>query len=450
MNITEIKNYINKGNQRSVLAKKNIAGSFVNRVFAIVISLLLVPITINYLSAEQYGVWLTLSSIVAWVSYFDVGLVHGFKNKFAEAVANNDTRLARQYVSTTYFIMIIIFSAIIIIAEIINQHLDWASLLNISSENTDILRKVCAYLIVFVCIQLVLGVLSAFLMANQRPALSGLINTFGQGFALLGIFVLTLLPYKSMIYIAIALTGIPVLTLFTASLLLFKGVYKAYSPSIKEIRPSLIHNIISLGVKFFVIQLSLLLIFQVVNIILSRTQGPESVTLYNVTYKYFSVIQMIFNIILSPFWVAYTDAYVKKDFVWMRNVLGKLKKAYWILFMISFIQLVFSSIFFKLWLPSTISVSFSVRLGMFIYIIILTYSNMLMIVINGIGKVFLQSIIYAFFAMISIPLMYFLCLRFGVPGVLFLLSTVYAIQALFANIQLKKMMLGKAYGIWNK
>ena len=107
-----IQKYITSGNERSVKAKKNIIASFLNKGVAIIISLLIVPITINYLNSEQYGIWLTLSSTVAWIAYFDIGLGHGFRNKFAEAKANGDLILARKYVSTTYAILGIIFGAI--------------------------------------------------------------------------------------------------------------------------------------------------------------------------------------------------------------------------------------------------------------------------------------------------------------------------------------------------
>lgn len=53
---------------------------------------------------------------------------------------------------------------------------------------------------------------------------------------------------------------------------------------------------------------SMLFVFQFVNIILSRLQGPEAVTQYNITYKYFNVLNMIVNIVLNPFWSAFTDA----------------------------------------------------------------------------------------------------------------------------------------------
>ena len=82
--------FLNKGQERSIKAKKNIISSLLIKGGSIGVSLLLVPLTINYVNADRYGIWLTISSIVAWFSFFDVGLTQGLRNKFAEAKASGD------------------------------------------------------------------------------------------------------------------------------------------------------------------------------------------------------------------------------------------------------------------------------------------------------------------------------------------------------------------------
>ena len=70
---------------RSKDAVNNIALSLVGKAISVLSSLLIVPLTINYVNPTRYGIWLTLSSIIAWVSFFDLGMGNGFRNKFAEA-----------------------------------------------------------------------------------------------------------------------------------------------------------------------------------------------------------------------------------------------------------------------------------------------------------------------------------------------------------------------------
>ena len=79
--------YFTKGNERSVAVKKNIAVSLVLKCISILVSLQVDPLTIGYVNPTKYGIWLTLSSIIAWLSYFDLGFAHGFRNRFAEAKA---------------------------------------------------------------------------------------------------------------------------------------------------------------------------------------------------------------------------------------------------------------------------------------------------------------------------------------------------------------------------
>ena len=67
-------NFFIKGHERSVKAKKNILASLIIKGLSIAISLVLVPLTINYINSSRYGIRLTISSIVGWFSFFDIGL----------------------------------------------------------------------------------------------------------------------------------------------------------------------------------------------------------------------------------------------------------------------------------------------------------------------------------------------------------------------------------------
>ena len=100
--LTKVKGFFNSGQDRTINAKKNILGSFIFKGGSILCNLAIVPLTINYLNPTKYGIWVTLTSIVSCFSFFDIGLGNGLRNKFAEAVANNDIVIAGKYVSTTY------------------------------------------------------------------------------------------------------------------------------------------------------------------------------------------------------------------------------------------------------------------------------------------------------------------------------------------------------------
>ena len=114
MNINKI---FHSDDKRTASVKKNILGSLVIRGVSILVSLLIVPMTLNYVSSEVYGIWLTLSSVMLWLNFFDVGFTLGLKNKLAEAIALDNWDKGRKFVSTTYFMMFVIFIPLCFLLE---------------------------------------------------------------------------------------------------------------------------------------------------------------------------------------------------------------------------------------------------------------------------------------------------------------------------------------------
>ena len=428
MNLLAIKNridiYLKKGNERNVLAKRNIIASFGIKIIGIIISLILVPMTVNYVSSAQYGLWLTISSIVAWISYFDFGFAHGFRNRFTEAMALNDRELAKQYVSTTYAVLTIIFVTMAFVVLVINSFLDWSSLLNVGLEYGHELRLVFAVLTITLCLNMIASVLPTMLTADQRPVYSSLFIVIGQIMSLIVIGILIRVTAGRLLYLAFALSVIPLLVLFVASFFVFSSKrYCDVAPSMNTINWALTKKIIGLGAQFFIIMVCMLFIFQVINIIIVRVCGPENVTAYNIAYKYFNILNMAMMIIVTPFWSACADAYTKKDFLWMKNVIEKME---------------------MIWKLSICVLMVGV------YILVQNLCGIYIYMINGTSKIRLQLVVYLVSAFISVPTMYFLCSKYGITVMLLVPISVCLIQAFVAKKQLTKIIRGTASGIWIK
>ena len=121
MNLFKI---FNSDNQRTNTVKKNVIGALFIKGISILVSLILVPMTLGYVSAEIYGVWLTISSILHWLTYMDVGFTLGLKNRLAECLATGNYKKGRSLVSTTYFIMVVIFIPLAVIMMFVIPHID--------------------------------------------------------------------------------------------------------------------------------------------------------------------------------------------------------------------------------------------------------------------------------------------------------------------------------------
>ncbi|MGY3055219.1 O-antigen/teichoic acid export membrane protein [Pedobacter sp. UYEF25] len=435
---------------RTNLANKNIVFLFVNKMFAAFISLQLIPATIGYVDSTQYGIWIALSSLVAWMVYFDFGLTHGFRNGFAVAKANNDIKLAKQYLATSYALLTVIFSVLLAVFLIINGWLSWTSILGVDKSLEAVLHKVFIIIAIFLSIRMIFNLFTTLLLANQEPALSAMIVTGGQFFSLVVIYILTFVTKGSLINLAYALVGVPVIILIVLTFYFFKTKFKEYAPSLLDINWNLSRSILGLGGKFFVIQFSMLFIFEFTNFIIIRLMGAEAVTAYTIAYRFFSIIYIAMGIVFLPFWSAFTDAYTKNEFAWMKATYSKLSKIWYLTILIFVVLLVISPLVYKYWLAKNLSIDFKLSLAMGINMIILSRANLYMLCLNGIGKVFVQMTVYLVFAFIAVPLMYIFTNLWGYYGIIAVTTLVYLCQSITGHLQLKMILNEKDYGVWSK
>lgn len=445
-----IKNYIGES-ERSKKAFNNIVLSLFFKVVSIFSTMLIVPLTIEYVNATQYGIWMALSSIVGWIAFLDLGLGNGFRNKFAESVAKDDIFLAQQYVSTSYFALIMVSVLILIVGLFINALVDWTTVLGIENNYRQTLHITFGIVIFFFCVNLVANLICMLLSANQQPGLASLLTALGQLFSLVTIYFLTVFTKGSLVNLALFFSGIPCVILVIGTLILFNCTnYKKFVPKINCIRFKLVKDILSLGAQFFIIYICLILIFQVVNIVISRELGPESVTEYNIANKYFNILYMVTLIVITPFWSAFTDAYAKKDFLWMKTVLTKLERIWLFGCFLGFIMLLISDIFFKIWIGDKANIHLSLSVSMLIYVLCQNIGSLYMYLINGIGTIRIQLIAYVILAFISWPIFIFSCKMFGLPGIVLMPAAAYGIQAILGKIQINKILNNKASGIWGR
>jgi O-antigen/teichoic acid export membrane protein len=445
-----ISDFFTKGHQRTLDAKKNIAASFIIKGIHIAISLVLVPITIDYVNPTQYGIWLTLSSVVAWFTFFDIGFGNGLRNKFAEAKATGDLEKAQIYISTTYAVLFIIFIVVWTLFFVANFFLDWSKLLNAPSQMAEELSQLALIVFSFFCIQMVLKTINIVLIADQKPAKAAFFDMLGQLIALAIIFLLTRSVIGSLLNLGLALGFAPIFILIASTVYLFNNQYKNLAPSFKNVRFSHAKDIMKLGSKFFIIQIAAIVIYQTNNIIISQICGPKEVTVYNIAFKYFSILTMAFSIVLAPFWSAFTEAKVLNDYDWMVKILKKLKLIWGGLVIVALFLLAFSSYFYLIWIGKSVTVPFLVSLAIFTYVIIFNWCAIFSQITAGLGKIKLQIYMAIISAVINIPLSIFLGMKFGIIGIISSSTILSLSSAVWNPIQINMILSKKAKGIWNE
>lgn len=435
---------------RSKKIRNNVMASALLKGLDIMIYLLLVPLTLGYLNAYEYGIWLTLNSILLWVNSFDIGLGNGLRNKLAVAIAQNDWKLGQMYVSTTFytliFIMLIVFGVVYLFSSFVN----WYNILNVNIEFVSHLDEVVIISLACFCLCFVFKFIGNIYLALQFPAINNLLIVLGHAISLLLISLLTKTTNGSLLYVAIAYSISPVVVYIIAFPITFIRIYRNLFPSIRLVRFSFLRDLMGIGVQFFFLQVAGIILFASSNIIISKILGPDSVTPYNIVYRYFSIIPLAFTILITPMWSAVTDAYTRGDIEWIRKSMHNIRYFLLGIAVVVIIMISFSNIVYHLWVGNGIVIPFRLTLfmGIYVYILVwsLSYSNFL----NGIGKLRVQVINTSVIAIVFYPLSFLLIDIYGVEGIVQALLLVNLSGAVFNTIQFNKIVSKKDKGIWSK
>lgn len=404
MNFALIKQYLVGGSERTAKAKKNVLLMMLYKGGSILIGLLLVPITIGYVDSENYGIWLTLSSMVTWISFFDIGLNNGLKNRLTECLATGNYALGKKYVSTTYAILSLIFIPLMLLLLLVVPFISWESVLNISPKYGQSLLAAICILVVYFCLNFILSTINVVMMANQEPADASLRGLIQQGVSLAIIYVLTLTTQGSLINLCLALCASPLLVILFFNFTLFRGKYSKLAPSLKDVDFRKAPSLMKLGVQFFIIQIAGVIQWQMANFLIIRYFGATSVTEYNIAYKYFGILAMLWGIVNAPLWAAVTDAMAKEDYQWIKNAIRKFVRLFLLLSLAGVLMLVVSPFVYSIWIGDKVNIAFGLSTALLIYNIAVMFSGIFVAVINGTGKLKIQV-----YACVVSPIVYLAC-----------------------------------------
>ena len=434
--------------QRSSLLQKNIIASFLIKGWSAIIVLLMVPATLHCLG--EY-IWLTISSMLIWIDNMDIGLGNGLRNKVAEYVARGEHERTRSLISSTFAMLTCIIIPVLLVLLLLILIGDPYQLFNASPSRVSHLDQVLMVTVTLVCTSFIFKLIGNFYMGLQLPAVSNLLIALGQTLALAGTYLVLWSGSHSLMHIALVNTAAPLLVYLLAFPYTFLYKYPQLRPSFGLINLQEAKAVINMGVQFFIMQVSGVILFMTSNLLISNLFSPEMVTPYQITYRYFSILLVIFTVVCMPFWNATTDAYQRNDMEWIRNATRKLR-----LMTIGFLvclglMILLSDTIYAVWIDRQTIIDIKMSIVMAVYIFILIYSMRYSYFINGIGKLRLQLIFTTAAAVLFIPLAYLTTLWTHDIIWFMVVMCLVNIPGLIVNrIQFSKLINGKAKGIWNK
>jgi len=291
--------------------------------------------------------------------------------------------------------------------------------LNVHTIDKEELSKIIFITGIFLLLSFILSVVLAIYQAKHESFYVTIQQFLTQGLAVVFVFVLLHWSQRSLTYMVFAYGSALIISNLIITLKFFLD-NRHFLPRFFGVKKSVVKSILSLGSKFFILQILILFILSSDKFLIAHLIDPASVTAYEAMYKYFSLILVLHNIINMPLWTMYTTAYIEEDFAWIRKTIKRLIKLTFFMMFVLVLQVVLADEFLMVWLGIDLHATFMNYILMATMILFLIWQNIFAIFTNGINRVKVQIFSLSLGAVLNIPLTIFFVrdLHLGLDGVL--------------------------------
>jgi O-antigen/teichoic acid export membrane protein len=316
-----------RGGERYRRAGITASSSFVTKALNVLISFLSVPLTVHYLGAERYGVWLTISSLLTWMSMTDFGLAgNALINVLAEASGQEDREGAQHYSASCFWALTGVGVVTGIAALASFRFIPWRSVFQVSAAtSTHELQLACALTLGFLVLNFPLSMQQSIYSAYQDGYLANMWGIAANSLALLALVVVSR-SHGGLPQLVLALSGTRAAVGIANYFFLFRRYYWL-KPSPFAVRWACVKRLFSLGSKYLVTQLASLGIYQSQPIIITQMMGPKYVVIFVVAYKIIALPMDLAYMATAPFISAFGEAKARMEWGWIKDAYMKANRA---------------------------------------------------------------------------------------------------------------------------
>jgi len=395
------------------------ASALLGRVMAISVSVISVPLTIGYLGGERYGVWVTIVSVVTFLSITDFGLAASLTNALGKAQAEDAHALGQRLVSSALLMLSLISFAILIAGNALAPRIAALLFPNLQSPvaRAEIVPAVMIALSIF-ALNLPLLVTSRVLAAYQESAVANLWNmagSLGNLAALLGVIWFR----GGLPWLVFGCFGVGLVANVACALWLFDFHKPWLRPTLSNVDPAFVRVLFADGWKFFVIGVGWMINWQTDNMVIAHFLGATHVTPYAVTFSLFAIATGLQTLAYPNLWPAYTEAYAQRDYEWIRKTLrSNFKFSFFTTTAIVGFLTIFGSEIIRLWAGVAAVPPFPVIIWMALWRLMLSTLLVGSCLLNATGHLKGMTIYGTITAVLNLTLSILLAKLYGITGVI--------------------------------
>jgi O-antigen/teichoic acid export membrane protein len=293
-----------------------------SRGVALTTTVLSVQWSLAYLGAERYGMWMTISSIIAVLAFADLGVGSSLVNAIAAAEGRGDRDAIRAAVSSSFFLLAGIAAAMLAGFFAIYPWAPWPRLFNVTSQIAAAeAGPAMAVFATCFALSMPLDLVQRVQMGHQEMYHNHLWQSAGH---LLGLamVLLAIRLQAGLPWLVLALAGSPLVAMGLNGCLLFGWQRPWLWPRLSCVGRSSIKSLAGSGLLFLVLQIFTLLGNSTDNLVIAHVNGAAEVAPYSIVQRMFS-IALLAQAFVTPLWPAFGEAIARRDFQWARTALRR-------------------------------------------------------------------------------------------------------------------------------
>jgi O-antigen/teichoic acid export membrane protein len=310
-------------------AKLAISTSLFARLITTSVSFVVLPFTVRYLGNEGYGLLTTITSVVGWLQFTNMGIGLGLQNALTDETGKANRDGQRELISTAVFFLIAIGVILLATGLLVFPYIAWTRVFPPTTGRfaTEIPWTVLTVFFGFVS-TVMLGFVGPIYAARQELHLGSIQSVIASLLTLVGTF--------AAIHFRLGLLGLTICTIGITTVVQWSfALWTLYGRGIGELCPSwrrvalpAATRIYKNGLSFLMLQICNVAFFQIDAFLIVRFLTVDQVTPYSVAQRVFLQASGLFAIVTGSLWAAYGNAKAQGDFAWIRRTHAKMRRIF--------------------------------------------------------------------------------------------------------------------------